>query len=164
MFSGRISRFMSEIDIVNALKREMTALETDLENDPRYRKIARIRSLLAEYTAAAPPHGAVNALTPRPTRTAQPNSKRNRVHDGIMKFLAEHPGAHRRELLSDLVQKGLMGDEKDPMASLAAYLSDFRSELQNNGQGHWSLKESTPDAEAPGPIESLVPGDQTGAD
>jgi hypothetical protein len=163
MFSDGISRLMSEIDIVNALRREMAVLETDLENDPRYRKIARIRSLLAEYTATATPHGAVNALTPRPTRTAQPNSKRNRVHDGIMNFLAANPGAHRRDILATLIHDGLLGDVKDPMASLAAYLSDFRSELQNLGQGHWSLKELAPAAEAPEPIESLSPGDQTGA-
>jgi hypothetical protein len=150
-------------DIVDALRREMSALETDLENDPRYRKIARIRSLLAEYTAATS-HGPVNTLPSRPTRTAQPNSKKSRVHDGIMNFLAANPGAHRRDILSALVHEGLLVDVKDPMASLAAYLSDFRSELQNLGQGRWSLKESAPDAEAPGPIESLVPGDQTGAD
>jgi hypothetical protein len=150
-------------DIVDALRREMSALETDLENDPRYRKIARIRSLLAEYTAASS-HEPVNAMTSRPTRAANPNSKRTRVHDGIVNFLTANPGAHRRDILSALVHEGLLVDVKDPMASLAAYLSDFRSELQNLGQGRWSLKELAPDAEAPEPMQSLAEGDQTGAD
>ena len=81
-----------------------------------------------------------------------------------MSFLETHPGVHRGEILSELMSLGLMGDVKDPMASLAAYLSDFRSELQNLGQGRWSLRESAPDAEAPEPMESLGTGDQTGAD
>ena len=150
------------INIVEVLSGELATLEAELENDPRYRKIARIRSLLAEYRMASPTES-TNVSPNRATRTASPNSKKNRVHDAIMNFLAGHHGAHRRELLADLVHRGIMGDEKDPMASLAAYLSDFRSELKNLGQGHWSLKESAPDAEAPEPIESLRSGDQTGA-
>jgi hypothetical protein len=83
-------------------------------------------------------------------------------------FSVEKPGLPGSVLSgnqhADLQHKGLLCDVKDPMASLAAYLSDFRSELQNNGQGRWStLKESAPDAEAPEPIESLGSGDQTGA-
>jgi hypothetical protein len=149
-------------NIVDALRRELAALKAELENDPRHRKIARIRSLLAEYEASTPTEPDLSAH--RPTRTASLNSKKRRVHDGIVTFLAAHPGVHRSELLADLKHRGLMGDEKDPMASLAAYLSDFRSELQNVGQGHWSLRASTPDAEAPEPMKSLHPGDQTGAD
>ena len=145
---------MSQIDIVNALRRELRDLESDLEGDPRYRKIARIRALLTEYSPPTP-----NAVTPiARTRATSPNSKKNRVHDAIMNYLAAHPGAHRSELLSNLTSQGLLVGQKDPMASLAAYLSDFRSELQNNGQGHWSLKESAPDAEAPEPIEIPPPG------
>lgn len=148
--------------IVEALRRELATLEAELESDPRYRKIARISALLAEYEQSTPADANVPAH--RPTRTASPNSKKNCVHDGIVTFLAAHPGAHRSELLADLKNWGLMGDEKDPMASLAAYLSDFRSELQNVGQGHWSLRELAPDAEAPEPIKFLPPEDQTGAD
>jgi len=150
-------------DFIEALSAELAALEAELASDPRYRKIAGLRSLLAEYKRIVPPTRAGMLLHKLSVRAPQTNSKKSRVHDGIVSFLAAHPGAHRSELLSDLIGKGLMGDEKDPMASLAAYLSDFRSELQNNGQGHWSLKELAPNAEAPGPIESLTQGDQTGA-
>jgi hypothetical protein len=150
---------MSEIDIVNALKRELVTLETELEDDPRYRKIARIRALLAEYS---PPPAAVAHIAR--TRSISPDSKKTRIHDAIVSFLAAQPGAHRRDLLADLLHKGLLSDVKDPMASLAAYLSDFRNELQNLGQGHWSLKELAPADEAPEPMKSLGTGDQTGAD
>jgi hypothetical protein len=146
-------------NIVDVLSGELAALEAELENDPRYRKIARIRSLLDEYKRVVPTIS-LNA-SPIRSRTPPINSKKNRVHDAIMSFLAAHPGTHRSELLSDLTDRGLMGDEKNPMASLAAYLSDFRSELKNLGQGHWSLKESAPDTEAPEPMESLGAGDQT---
>ena len=80
-----------------------------------------------------------------------------------MNFLVANPGAHRSEILSELTRQGLLVDQKNPMGSLAGYLSDFRSELQNIGQGHWSLRESAPDTEAPEPMESLWPGDPTGA-
>jgi hypothetical protein len=148
-------------NIVDALKRELSALETELENDPRHRKIARIRSLLAEYGPSM--QATTDMPVARMTRTPPANSKKVRIREAITSFLAAHPGSHRREILSDLMQKGLLGEEKDPMASLAAYLSDFRSGLQNLGQGHWSLRESAPDAEAPEPTKSLVVGDQTGA-
>jgi len=154
------ANIMSEI--VDALRRELAALEAELENDPRYRKIARIRSLLTEYSIPTTANANVSPI--RRTRVASPSSKKVRIHDAIMAFLQGHPGAHRSEILSELTSSGLMGDEKDPMASLAAYLSDFRSELLGLGQGRWSLRESAPDAEAPEPMESLVPGDQTGAD
>ena len=149
---------MNEIDIVNALKRELVTLERELEDDPRYRKIARIRALLAEYS---PPPPAVTHIAR--TRSTSPDSKKTRIHDAIVNFLAAHPGAHRRDILSDLLQKGLMGEVKDPMASLAAYLSDFRGELDNLGQGLWALKELAPELSRPEPIESLGAGDQTGA-
>jgi hypothetical protein len=151
---------MSDADIVNALRRELRDLESDLSSDPRYRKIERIRALLTEYSPPTP-HIAATPITR--TRATSPDSKKNRVHDAIMNYLADHPGAHRSELLSYVTGQGLLVGQKDPMASLAAYLSDFRSELQNNGQGHWSLKELAPDAKAPEPNESHVPGDQTGA-
>jgi hypothetical protein len=149
-------------EIVDALRRELETLEAELANDPRYRKIARIRSLLTEY--AAPTSRSADVAQTKRTRTTSTSSKKIRIHDALMSFLAAHPGAHRSDILAEMKGKGLMGDEKDPMASLAAYISDFRDELENVGQGRWSLRESAPDAEAPGPIESLGPGDQTGAD
>jgi hypothetical protein len=49
---------------------------------------------------------------------------------------------HRKKILEILQSKGLMGLEKDPMASLAAYLSAFSDNLDNNGSGIWSIRKN----------------------
>jgi hypothetical protein len=47
------------------------------------------------------------------------------------------------KILEILLSKGLMGHEKDPMASLAAYLTAFSNDFVNNGSGTWSIREPT---------------------
>ena len=61
-------------DIVEALKRELATLEAELENDPRYRKIARISSLLSEYPSPSVHDQA--SITIRRTRADLPTPKR----------------------------------------------------------------------------------------
>ena len=50
-------------NIVDALRLELAALEADLANDPRYRKIARISALLAEYEQSMPNDAKSSALS-----------------------------------------------------------------------------------------------------
>jgi hypothetical protein len=35
-----------------------------------------------------------------------------------------------------------MGDEKNPMANFAAYLSNWKDIFEPDGKGNWSLRES----------------------
>jgi hypothetical protein len=58
----------------------------------------------------------------------------------IEQLLSEGP-MHRKKILAILQSKGLMGHEKNPMASLAAYLSDFSDNFVNDGSGTWSIRE-----------------------
>ena len=123
--------------IVQSLRQELAALEADIRSDPRYRKIERIRALLSEYDDE-----------PQVSVAAQPNvwhrrspmadTKKDRVRGVISEVLTVKGNAHRSELLKTLIDRGIMGQEKDPMASLAAYLSDFK-EFKNIGVGRWAF-------------------------
>lgn len=139
-------------NVVSALRQELATLEADLSADPRYRKIERIRALLAEYEADVGANEtdilSANVAPRRKERTRPLNSKTERVREIIKSVLIERGTVHRSELLKVLTGKGIMGSEKDPMASLAAYLSDFKDDFRNVGTGQWALA-IPPKTEAP---------------
>jgi hypothetical protein len=142
-------------DLVDALKRELVGLESDLENDPRYRKIARIRSLLAEYSAkdAEPPELADKvAITLRKRISPHGDTKRARIHKIIQAKLANGEQVHRKRLLEALQSNDLLVGDVNPMASLAAYLSSF-PDFSSTGEGFWELS-SPKTEEAPANAEA----------
>lgn len=131
--------------LIASLRQELACLEADLQADPRYRKIAGIRALLDEYGDNEPPRAPtptvqVNDETSR-RRDREPmtGTKKARVREIIRAVLVSRKSAHRGELLKELIDRGIMGTtEKNPMFSLAAYLSEFK-EFRNDGLGRWSL-------------------------
>lgn len=130
-------------DVVDMLNQELASLEAELRDDPRYRKIERIRALLSEYSSGTDENAnirrnPVHWANIRKPRTEQPNSKGVRVRETIRSILLEKGAVHRTDLLNALLAKGIMGNEKAPMASLAAYLSDFK-EFTSVGGGQWAL-------------------------
>ena len=137
--------------LVTALQQELAQLEAELNADPRYRKATRIRELLADYLGQEQPQAlarqpqAVSAQT-SPIRILTgipvPRSKKALVKNEIEQLLSEGP-THRKKILEVLESKGLMGHEKNPMASLAAYLSAFSDNFINDGFGTWSIREPT---------------------
>jgi hypothetical protein len=127
-------------NIIPSLRQELAALEADIRSDPRYRKIERIRALLSEYGSDEPQ---ASAVAPSPAnvghrRTPAYDTKKDRVRGVIREVFTVKGSAHRSEILKTLTDRGIMGQEKDPMASLAAYLSDFK-EFKNIGLGQWTL-------------------------
>ena len=50
-----------------------------------------------------------------------------------------------------LIQRGIMGHEKTPIASLAAYLSDFRDVFESAGRGIFRFR--NPDSKEPPPAD-----------
>jgi len=143
-------------DIVTSLRAELTALEDEVRKDPRLLKIERIRSLLELYKQEAsdpapqmqPPHPqppqAVEAETTQPTRSVPGKSERSkayRVREHIRSVLDRNGPTHRTRILEDLARADLMGQEKDPMTSLAAYLSEWRDEFASDGKGNFSLRD-----------------------
>jgi hypothetical protein len=165
--------FMS--NLVPVLKAELAQLETELRQDPRWRKIERIRALLQDYEQPTPapragadmfdnalqsnlpaahPETWADALARTPASvspdhfiprafmnsTVRHLPKVERVRTEIRDLLKRKQIAHRKEILHRLIEAGVMGYEKDPMASLAAYLSGFKDDFVFDGNGNYSLK------------------------
>lgn len=139
-------------EFTTALERELHRLEGELEQDPRIRRIKQIRQLLVDYQAGAangtlptapvgaPSRAHVAPVTPtrrlRRVRLSKAASVRHAVH----RLLAAHGTVHRREILKNLVEQQLMGHEKKPMLSLAAYLSEWKDDFASDGHGNFKLK------------------------
>ena len=136
--------------MIAALKAELAALESDLRADPRFRKMERVRELLRDYEPHAPqgslfegsaPPAPKERLRVLPLPSGRQLTKLERVKIGIRGLLKTKGTAHRKEILAHLIADGVMGHEKNPMASLAAYLSGFKDELEFDGDGNYSLRE-----------------------
>lgn len=140
--------------IVSLLRAELTVLEDEVRKDPRLLKIERIRSLLELYKQeASDPAPQVHPPYPQPqvveaettqTRSVPGKSERSkayRVREHIRSVLDRNGPTHRTRILEDLAGTGLMGQEKDPMTNLAAYLSEWRDEFASDGKGNFSLRD-----------------------
>jgi hypothetical protein len=144
-------------DFTTALEREIQRLQAELLQDPRYRLMSQIQTLLADYrNGAKPPAGEVEAESappspPAPSPSSAPRYRRRRVHlskaasvrSAVKGFLLEKGTTHRSVILKHLIEQKLMGHEKNPMASLAAYLSDWKNVFEPDGRGNFTLKKST---------------------
>jgi hypothetical protein len=136
-------------NFVSALKAEIAQLEDELQSDPRQRKLARLRDALGEYE---PVNNALQAQPSPPLRVLTripipPKSKGGKIKAEITALLQQRGAVHRKEILRHLTAAGLMGHEKDPMASLAAYFSGWRDIFEPDGSGNWSLKQELRAAE-----------------
>jgi hypothetical protein len=125
-------------EFVTALHRELSALEAELTADPRYQKLAKIRELLGIYKVADTPAPIGPSLAAElPTETA---SKAERIRAETRAFIERSGGvAHRHDILRHLLQLGIMGKERQPMASFAAYLSEMK-EFESVGNGKWTVR------------------------
>jgi hypothetical protein len=143
-----IWEFMSNIDIVPALKAEITQLEADIifNPDPRVRKLQRLREALAEYEPAQGKlplpnqHQANgNGSIPAAAIHASTETKAARMKSFIQGSLHANTKVHRKSLLDGLIAAGIMGKEKNPMQALAIFLSGSE-EYESDGAGNYSIK------------------------
>lgn len=132
-------------ELIEALDRELKRLEAELKEDVRYRRIQRIKELLADYRAE---ESSIEFPQQRTragrllAKIADGSSKRDRIKKAVKEYLRTKYGpVHRSEILKYLVDQKLMGGEKNPLQSLAIYLSDWRDEFEPDGQGNWALKD-----------------------
>jgi hypothetical protein len=126
-------------NVVATLSRELGQLEAELRGDPRYVKIKQIKELLDLYKVSESANG---RRQPAESRTGKrPESKATKIRAAITSLLTNKDSTHRKDILNHLTKLGLMGNEKDPMASLAAYLSAWKDLFAFDGKGNWSLKE-----------------------
>jgi hypothetical protein len=142
------SEFMT--DFVAALKTEIAELEAELQADPRRRKLERLRDTLAEYEPLN--RNATPALTQTDANSSGPTpaapglaamSKSARMKSEVTAILSRRGAVHRKELLRHLVNRGIMGNEKDPMQALAIFLSSHKEVFEFDGGGNWSLRKTS---------------------
>ena len=67
-------------------------------------------------------------------------SKSSRMMTEIKKMLSQKESVHRKELLDYLISTKIMGNETDPMRSLAIFLSNHKNDFQSDGSGNFSLR------------------------
>jgi hypothetical protein len=180
-------------NLVETLRIELTAVEGDIPKleaqaaniQARLRltleKAERIRALLAIYDEQLAPSGqsqlfatapACLDASAAPTGSSSIRSKSAAVRAEITHLLTVRGEEHRQRILDHLIAKGLMGHEKNPLASLAAYLSDNKDLFSSDGRGNFSIRREprepppTPDvgagsAEAAGQPAVSTPTDTT---
>jgi hypothetical protein len=117
-------------------------------------KVDRIKGLLLIYEAEAeaakptvpPPPLTTTPTTPPSVRGTVPRriSKKTRMEHEVAALLALRGSVHRNHILEHLSKSGIMGTEKNPLAHLAAFLSDHKAQFVSDGRGVFSLRPSAP--------------------
>jgi len=73
-------------------------------------------------------------------RKIVPASKRSRVYEVFEEMIRTRGPTHRKDLLAEVMARGIMGGEKNPMQSIAIYLSDAKERFESVGDGVWALR------------------------
>lgn len=141
--------------LIHSLRAEIAALESDLDQDPRYQAICRLRDLLAFYEGvmAGRSSGRVAAPTTKPAR---PQSEmRQRALNLSVEYVAGRiDPTPTRELHDMLMSKGVEVGGKEPISNLSAILSRS-GKLRPMGRAGWLPL----DEGAPGNDGDAVPDD-----
>ena len=118
-------------------------------------KTAKIRALLAIYEGEGVEEDGGEQQMPLPLAAAVVEApvvpapvsipvpvppKGLRVIREVSNLLQLHGSLHRRRILDHLIEAGVLGHEKDPLASLAAYLSENKHMFLSDGQGNFFLR------------------------
>jgi hypothetical protein len=110
-------------------------------------KAAQITVLLAMLDAEA--KAKVEAETPTvplppapkpPPPEGKVAPKNQRMEEEITALLSLRGTVHRLHILQHLIEKELMGHEKQPLAHLAAFLSGNKDKFASDGKGNFSLR------------------------
>lgn len=130
-------------NIIDALLQERAQLEAELRNDSRSLKVQRINELLAAYQAGTALSSSLE-MSPRQRSKGRVFKERKETKSELIKqeiksWLARHGTAHRSQILSRLIERGLMGSEKNSMQSLAMYLSVSKDLFISDGNGNYTL-------------------------
>jgi hypothetical protein len=78
-----------------------------------------------------------------------PESKKARMIRTISDLLALRGSVHRTKILQRLIEAGIMGGERDPLAHLAAFLSNEKDKFASDGAGNFSLRQQSVAVEPP---------------
>lgn len=83
-----------------------------------------------------------------PTTGRKAETKDARVQAAIEKLLRERGEMHRKAIAEVLVADGVMGDVKDPVQSLARYMTGAKGRFHNMGGGFWTMPRTESDSPA----------------
>jgi len=141
-------------NFVITAQHELDRLEAELRADPRHEKIKRLRELLAMYEPSPVARPIMRRSPPTPTPfaakpTAGESTKTKAMEVAITALLANKVQVHRAAILQHLAIAGIMGHEKKPMASLAAFLSDRKHLYGSDGKGNFRMQSDKPPVEIP---------------
>ncbi len=151
-------------ELVQALRQELSAVEADISKleseasklQARLRsaldKADKLKAVIALYLSDQPEQPQPQLFIPvanqaadlaavaEPVSKQRHGSKASLLKAEVTHLLDVRGTEHRQKILDHLVSKGLMGHEKNPLANLAAYLSDNKDVFATDGRGNFSLR------------------------
>jgi hypothetical protein len=77
---------------------------------------------------------------PRAPSVAGRQTKKSRMTEALRTLLGQKGSVHRTEILAYFQAAGVMGHEANPMAHLAAFLSNSRESFVSDGKGFFRLR------------------------
>ena len=170
-------------DLVRILRLELASLEADAEKleadaaklQGRLRsaldKADKVKALISLYASDETDMAQQGLFTPEetPPERLSPDIKPHGVSKAAqikaeVTYLLEARGTeHRQKILDHLISKGLMGQEKSPLASLAAYLSDYKAVFVADGRGNFSLRRDSHREPPPAPVNGAGSAEELGS-
>ena len=165
-------------DVARTLRHELIVAESDVERlraeieklqvrlSHSFEKADTIKKLLAFYASDPDNTTQVELFANVPAPNVSLNDVPDRSHvresDGVgskaarvkaetSTLLRERGSVHRAKILEHLIGLGIMGHEKNPIASLAAYLSDNRTVFVTDGKGTFALRQTGHQEPPPAP-------------
>jgi len=141
------SRLTHFIDKAESIKRVLGFYASEQVDAPQ-------AGLFASVSALAPPRGDVPGKAHVREKDASV-SKAARVKVETSVLLRERGSVHRQKILEHLIGLGVMGHEKNPLASLAAYLSDNRDLFVTDGKGTFALRQTGHQEPSPTPSRGM---------
>jgi hypothetical protein len=113
--------------VASLLRAELMTLQSELENDPRFRRMRVIEDFLAKY------EGNVRLpATKSPTKAAK-------IRVEIKNLMETIGPVTRGEILEHLRSKELIRNEIRPLKTVGTYLNKNRDIFVTDGRGSWYL-------------------------
>ena len=101
------------VDFLSVLKAEIADLEEEIRNDPRYRKLLRLREALAEYEPAKTARAPV-AASRQPVAAPVARAEEDTMPSSGESVFRERSTVNRSELLRHLLRSPMHRERRNP--------------------------------------------------
>ena len=131
-------------DLAKLARREAENLEQALEKNPTFRKWKAAMALVREYEAGPASAPEPSAIAPQVRRAT--TSVSTRVQQAAIEFLRVHGRrAKAREIYDAIKDQGLPIKGEDPVATVAAHMSNAKKQVDNiRGEGYGLIEWGSP--------------------